>query len=74
MTQEPISQQHDDSVRFVAEAWSQVKQKYEVSTRQGREGPEYYQEKVPNQMQGFEPFDLDQWWEKRTLQKLQQST
>ena len=73
MTQEsPVSQQIEDAARFLADAWYRTQHDYEMCTRQGRDkGPVIYQEKVPT-LQGFEPFDLEQWMTKRTIQKYQQ--
>ena len=73
MTQDlSLSAQTEDAARFLADAWYRTQHDYEMCTRQGRDkGPVVYQEKV-HTLQGFEPFDLDQWMAKRTLQKYQQ--
>ena len=74
MTQEfSLSSQTEDAARFLADAWYRTQYDYEMCIKQGRDkGPVVYQEKV-HTLQGFEPFDLDQWMAKRTLQKYQQS-
>lgn len=67
--------QQDESVRYVADSWFQVKHNFEISLRMNREGgPEYYQDKHPNKIQGFQPFDLDQWTMQRTLDKIHKSS
>lgn len=76
MTQEaaprPMTPQHEEAARYLADAWHRTQQEYETSMRQGRErGPVVYQEKS-NTLQDFEPIDLEQWHAQRTLQKYQQ--
>ncbi len=75
MTPEPSSPSppHDESVRFLAEAWQRVYHEYEIAARNGRaDGPVVYQEKHIA-LQGFEAFDLEQWFGLRNAQKLQSS-
>ena len=73
MTQEsPSNSQTDDAARFLADAWYRTQHDYEMCMKLGREkGPVVYQEKV-HTLQGFEPFDLEQWISKRTFDKYKQ--
>ena len=73
MTQEsPSNSQTDDAARYLADAWYRTQHDYEMCMKLGREkGPIVYQEKV-HTLQGFEPFDLEQWMAKRTFEKYKQ--
>ena len=73
MTQEsPSNSQTDDAARYLADAWYRTQHDYEMCMKLGREkGPIVYQEKV-HTLQGFEPFDLEQWMAKRTFDKYKQ--
>ncbi|XP_067672749.1 MAPK regulated corepressor interacting protein 2-like [Haliotis asinina] len=70
--QEPISQQHEDIVKYLNDAWNKVRHELEVGKKSERENaPLWYKERNPNpRLQGFKAFDLEEFWGKRTLEKL----
>ncbi|KAK2162489.1 hypothetical protein LSH36_97g01007 [Paralvinella palmiformis] len=51
-------QQHEENVKYMAEAWYRVN--HEIDKKQ-EDGPEIYREKCPHQLQGFEAIDLERW-------------
>ncbi|XP_013414886.1 MAPK regulated corepressor interacting protein 2 [Lingula anatina] len=75
MAPEPVTPHHEDNVKFLLQAWQQVQREIEMSQKSGKDGPIFYQEKTPNpKLSDFEPFDLESWWGKRTLEKIHQSS
>ncbi|KAI0234944.1 hypothetical protein LSAT2_014669 [Lamellibrachia satsuma] len=73
MTREPTSPVHEDNVVFIAEAWQRVQRDLNNRGRGREDGPELYQNKLPTN-QDFEPFNIDEWWLNRTLQKMPQTS
>ncbi|XP_048848153.1 MAPK regulated corepressor interacting protein 2-like [Brienomyrus brachyistius] len=60
---------HEENVKFVNEAWQEVKQQLKESNQSEQgQGPVQYLEKTPNtSMKNFVPFDLEEWWAQRFL-------
>ncbi|XP_039975142.1 MAPK regulated corepressor interacting protein 2-like isoform X2 [Xiphias gladius] len=68
--EETFTAAHEENVKFVYEAWREVLQKEQGSSR----GPEeaqaavHYKETTPSpHMDNFVPIDLDEWWAQRFL-------
>ncbi|KAF7642570.1 hypothetical protein LDENG_00255620 [Lucifuga dentata] len=58
---------HEENVRFVYEAWQEVKQKLGDGGG-GGQGLVQYSEKTPSPaMKNFVPIDLEEWWAQRFL-------
>ncbi|XP_018598556.1 MAPK regulated corepressor interacting protein 2-like [Scleropages formosus] len=65
--EESLTAAHEENVKFVNEAWQEVKQQLGESDQRGL-GPVQYTEKTPNpSMKNFVPIDLEEWWARRFL-------
>ncbi|XP_060553667.1 mapk-regulated corepressor-interacting protein 1-like isoform X2 [Ruditapes philippinarum] len=65
--------QHEEFVRILSDSWNRVNHELERNQREG--GPIVYREKNPNPMlNGFKPFDLEQFWGDRYMQQVTGST
>ncbi|KAL4658136.1 protein FAM195A-like [Arapaima gigas] len=67
--EENFTAAHEENVKFVNEAWQEVKQQLGNSEQLERGlGPVQYTEKNPNpSMKNFVPIDLEEWWAQRFL-------
>eukprot|EP00094_Tigriopus_californicus_P011673 TCALIF_11278-PA protein Name:"Similar to FAM195A Protein FAM195A (Bos taurus)" AED:0.39 eAED:0.39 QI:0/0.8/0.66/1/0.8/0.66/6/238/174 len=73
-TQEQLSPQHEEMVKFVNDRWSIVEKEISQSSAQANPSPslaQYYQEvELSPALRNFEPFDLENWWGKRLYHHL----
>ncbi|XP_076069365.1 MAPK regulated corepressor interacting protein 2-like [Oratosquilla oratoria] len=78
-TQEFISPQHEELIKFFHESWGKVCKELEMGRQNGHDsrgnGVIYYKDNgVHPALKNFEPFDLEAWWGNRFYQNVAQST
>ncbi|KAM4698526.1 MAPK regulated corepressor interacting protein 2 [Rhinophrynus dorsalis] len=62
---------HEENVRFVYQAWQEVKHQMEEPQQNGH-GPQQYQDQDPDSsLKNFVPIDLDEWWAERFLANIE---
>lgn len=64
-----ICSQHDDLIKYIYESWSNV----ESDRSSGGNSVKYYQEQETHNLKDFQPFDLEAYWGRRTVQSIQQT-
>lgn len=74
-SQEILTPEHEEIVKFVSENWSKVtcKSKQSVSIENGCSTMYYQINEANNQLKDFVPFDLDSWWGKRLFNTITKS-
>lgn len=65
----PILTQHDDLIKYIYDSWSKV----ESDRSSGGNSVKYYQEQESHNLKDFQPFDLEAYWGRRTIQNIQQA-
>ncbi|NP_001079702.1 uncharacterized protein LOC379389 [Xenopus laevis] len=62
---------HEENVRFIYQAWQDVKHQME-EPQQSRCTPQQYQDQSPDtHLKNFVPIDLDEWWAERFLANIE---
>ncbi|XP_064609797.1 MAPK regulated corepressor interacting protein 2-like [Liolophura sinensis] len=70
VSEEPASPQHEEYVHFMSTLWSEIQHEQSRAS-----GPVKYCEEAGNpELTNFKPFDLEEWWGTRTLQKIKESS
>ncbi|XP_013772911.1 MAPK regulated corepressor interacting protein 2-like isoform X1 [Limulus polyphemus] len=78
-SQDTITPQHEEIMRYIHDSWKLVSREYEAAKQPGAEGKVnsvvYYQDNCStSQLPKFEPFDLELFWGQRVIQSITQST
>jgi len=59
---EPVSQGHEECIKYLSDTWNRIQHEYENGIRQERIcAVQWYQEKSSPTREGFEPFNLHEW-------------
>ncbi|XP_055599094.1 signal transducer and activator of transcription C [Uranotaenia lowii] len=65
---QPQHSQHDELIRYIHEAWNSI-------TQDKNQTPPVFYKSVPEpRLAGFTPFDLEAWWGRRLVHKINIST
>ncbi|KAF7995477.1 hypothetical protein HCN44_006584 [Aphidius gifuensis] len=73
-TQEVITPQHEELIKYVHESWSEVEDSARASEETNSTEAVYYNDGEPNDvLQDFKPFDLESWWGKRLFNNITKS-
>ncbi|XKL63044.1 hypothetical protein PGB90_005408 [Kerria lacca] len=74
-SQEILTPEHEEIVKFVSENWTSVacKSKEKTSIKNGSSTIYYQVSESNNQLKDFVPFDLDSWWGKRLFNTITKS-
>ncbi|XP_065162663.1 uncharacterized protein [Atheta coriaria] len=68
--EKPTCAQHDDLIKYICESWNKISQEADKSSNSST--IKYYCEQESHMPKDFEPFNLEAYWGRKEVQKLQQ--